>query len=233
MAGDWIKLEHATPDKPEVFRIAMDLGIPPEHVTGCLVRIWVWADVQTLDGNGVCVTGVTLDRIACYEGFAQAMQKVGWLIEKDGTYSFPNFDRHNGETAKTRALTAKRVAKHRNAKSVTPALPREEKRREEVNNTKASSPDGFDAFWSAYPKKVGKGAAEKAFAKAKINGHLPDVLQAVERQKASEQWKKDGGQFIPNPATWINQKRWDDVLDVAEVQAGTFSTTANIPGLLK
>lgn len=69
---------------------------------------------------------------------------------------------------------------------------------------------GFDQFWLAYPKKVGKGAAEKAFAKARLNGHLPEVLKSIESQKRSEQWQKEGGQYIPNPATWLNQKRWED-----------------------
>lgn len=71
-------------------------------------------------------------------------------------------------------------------------------------------PSGFAEFWSAYPRKVGKGAAEKAFSKAPINGHLSDVLDALEAQKRSEQWRRDGGQFIPNPATWLNQRRWED-----------------------
>lgn len=70
--------------------------------------------------------------------------------------------------------------------------------------------EGFETFWKAYPKKVGKGAAEKAWLKAKVNGELKAVLEAVGRQSRSEQWLKDGGQFIPNPATWIGQKRWLD-----------------------
>lgn len=74
---------------------------------------------------------------------------------------------------------------------------------------------GFESFWNTYPKKVGKGAAEKAWQKAKINGELKTVLDAVDRQCHSDQWLRDGGQFIPNPATWINQKRW---LDGEEVE---------------
>jgi len=70
--------------------------------------------------------------------------------------------------------------------------------------------EGFETFWKAYPKKVGKGAAEKAWLKARVNGELRNVLEAVGRQAKSEQWLKDGGQFIPNPATWIGQKRWLD-----------------------
>ena len=68
----------------------------------------------------------------------------------------------------------------------------------------------FDAFWSAYPKKVGKEAARKAYAKVKVDADV--LIRAVERQKLSTQWKKDGGQYIPNPATWLNQGRWEDEL---------------------
>jgi hypothetical protein len=82
------------------------------------------------------------------------------------------------------------------------ALAREEKRREET--------EGFDVFWQTYPKKVGKPAAEKAFKAAKINGHLAEVIGDIEAKSASEAWKKDGGQYIPNPATYLNQRRWED-----------------------
>jgi uncharacterized protein YdaU (DUF1376 family) len=73
----------------------------------------------------------------------------------------------------------------------------------------------FAEFWSSYPKKVGKGAAEKAWATAKVNGHHAEVMASLEKQKKSEQWQRDGGQFIPNPATWINQRRWEDELPPA------------------
>lgn len=49
-----------------------------------------------------------------------------------------------------------------------------------------------------------------AWARLKVNGSFDKVLAAVEQQKRSEQWQKDGGQFIPHPATWLNQGRWDD-----------------------
>lgn len=69
----------------------------------------------------------------------------------------------------------------------------------------------FDEFWSAYPKKVGKGEARKAFAKVP-KSEWAKLVPAVESQKKSRQWQKDDGQYIPNPATWLNQGRWDDVL---------------------
>ena len=71
-------------------------------------------------------------------------------------------------------------------------------------------------FWLAYPNKVGKPAALKAFKSAKLNGHLPDVLADIERRKASEKWRKNGGEFVPNPATYLNQRRWEDEHSTSE-----------------
>lgn len=74
-------------------------------------------------------------------------------------------------------------------------------------------PKGFEEFWEAYPKKVGKGAAEKIWQRLKPSEELrKKILEAIKAQSQSDQWKKDGGQFIPNPATWLNQRRWEDCL---------------------
>lgn len=67
----------------------------------------------------------------------------------------------------------------------------------------------FGLFWDAYPRKVGKIAAKKAFLKTSKD-IFPDIMHAVEEQKATPQWLKNGGEFIPNPATWLNQGRWED-----------------------
>lgn len=73
--------------------------------------------------------------------------------------------------------------------------------------TRAKSSD-FDLFWQAYPKKVGKEAARKAFSRVKAP--LESLLTAIERQKCGNQWLTENGRFIPNPATWLNQGRWED-----------------------
>ena len=66
----------------------------------------------------------------------------------------------------------------------------------------------FDRFWDAYPKKVGKEEARKAFRK--VNVKVDVLIEAVERQKTWTQWQVEKGRFIPNPATWLNQGRWED-----------------------
>ena len=68
----------------------------------------------------------------------------------------------------------------------------------------------FDIFWKAYPRKTGKGDARKKFAKALTKTSFENIMAALGKVKASAQWKKDDGQFVPYPATWLNQERWDD-----------------------
>jgi len=70
--------------------------------------------------------------------------------------------------------------------------------------------DEFEQFWQAYPRKTGKGVARKAFGKALRLTTLDTMLTALQWQRQQEQWVKAGGQFIPHPATWLNQERWAD-----------------------
>ena len=67
----------------------------------------------------------------------------------------------------------------------------------------------FDSFWLSYPKKVAKETARKAWAKISPALYSP-IMTALEQHKRSAQWLKDGGQFIPNASTWLNNKRWED-----------------------
>jgi hypothetical protein len=70
---------------------------------------------------------------------------------------------------------------------------------------------GFPEFWTAYPRKVGKAAALKAWTKIAPGLYLQErIVRAVERQRSWPQWVKDSGQFIPHPATWLNGRRWED-----------------------
>lgn len=146
MAGDWIKFELTTLDKPEVCQIADLADIDPDAVVGKLMRVWGWFDQQTENGNAPSVSKKLLDRLVGVIGFCEHMKSVAWMIEIDGVISLPHFDRHNGKTAKNRLLTAKRVANYKasngksNASSVSDALPKEEKRREDQNPLSAHEP---------------------------------------------------------------------------------------------
>ena len=84
-----------------------------------------------------------------------------------------------------------------------------------INNTtptpfQGETDENFISFWSEYPKRVAKPSAVKAFQKAMKKTDLPTILIAIRKYKKTDQWRKDKGQFIPNPATWLNQERWED-----------------------
>lgn len=170
MASSWIKVEVITPDKPEIFQIAEILNIDPDAVLGKLVRIWAWADQQTVDGNAGSVTKGVLDRIAFITGFADALIAVGWLAYDGNKLVLPNFERHNGESSKKRALTNRRVAAHRKneTQKVTQSalqkeLPEEEEEEEEEVKDKnpPNPPRGRDKKSYPYPEQLNAEAWEE------------------------------------------------------------------------
>lgn len=145
MAGDWLKMTHALPEKPEVLEIAGRTSLSRFDVVGRLFILWRWFDTNTVDGNARGVTKVTLNACLFGDGdvtnFVSAVVDARWLAVTDDGISVVKFDSHISESAKTRGQTAKRVAKSKanagnaesNAKTVTKTVPREEKRREDIN----------------------------------------------------------------------------------------------------
>lgn len=92
----------------------------------------------------------------------------------------------------------------------------------------------FDTFWKAYPRKVAKGAARTAWERTKsIRPSIDVLLQAIEQQKQQEQWQRDGGMFIPHPATWLRQERWEDEIhiDVNPKQSQTLAAIVDLQRL--
>ena len=67
---------------------------------------------------------------------------------------------------------------------------------------------GFCSFWLLYPKRVGKGEAFKAWSKGNCENISEVVVKAVREQNGY--LIREGGQFTPLPATWLNQRRWED-----------------------
>ena len=88
----------------------------------------------------------------------------------------------------------------------------EKDKKEKVKKEKNSDAEnGFDVFWEHYPRHDSKQKARESYIKALKKGVTLDVLLgAIEKQKQTRQWQENGGQYIPYPATWLNQQRWED-----------------------
>lgn len=115
MAGDWIKVESATADKPEVLRLARALKISRVTAFGAVVIFWSWLDRNASDGVVDGVVGDDVDALVGIPGFAAALQGVGWLAldAKIMRLTVPNYGRLNGQSAKNRALKNARQARWR------------------------------------------------------------------------------------------------------------------------
>lgn len=175
MAGDWMKIELELPDKPEVHYIANALNLNPDQVVGLLLRVWVWFNKHTTDGNAHGVTFALCDRITNVTGFGEAMMLAGWLEQQDKTLHMPKFDRHTSESSKKRALSASRQSKYRNANSnagsVTEASQREEKN---INNNNSSA-----------PKKRNAGSVTEALFPVDVPAQVKSDFLALRKAKKS------------------------------------------------
>lgn len=98
-------------------------------------------------------------------------------------------------------------------------------------DTKKESCDGktlFNQFWAEYPKKKSKGDAEKAWKSINPNSELlTKMLNCLQKAKSSLDWQKDGGQFIPYPASWLRAKGWEDEFAEKQNTGGKASGTTN------
>lgn len=128
------------------------------------------------------------------------------------THSDTQSDTQNERTANAQRTQTLRSS----SPSPSPSQEREIKREREtpIAPKKARVPSGgllrFPEFWKIYPSKVGKGAAEQSWVRQRLDSIADEVIKAVHVQRSCQKWLKDNGEFIPNPTTWLNQKRWKD-----------------------
>jgi hypothetical protein len=106
MAGDWIKFEVATLDKPEVRQMARVLGVKHGEALELLLRFWAWIDANSVDGHVDGLVDRDVDELMHCQGFSGVMQMIGWLkVDNEAQrVEIPNAGRHTTESAKKRAL---------------------------------------------------------------------------------------------------------------------------------
>ena len=169
MAGSWLKMRHDLIDAPEIRRLARACSVTRDDVYGKLFRLWSWFDRHSHNGRVAEETGELVDEIVGLSGFASALVSVGWLAEDQGGIVIPNWDRHNSETAKQRALAAERQEKYREKQQCNAAVTQgpspDETRRDETREELPPLPrEGFDrAVWQTLRKawNAGPGKAWK------------------------------------------------------------------------
>jgi hypothetical protein len=239
----WIESHTVLARHRKTIELAFDLQVKPVQIIGHLHALWHTVLEQQEDGDLSRWSNYLIAQSALWDGepdeFVTRLRERGWLdgslvhdwIDYVGPYLTKKYSSGNparlkeiwakhgykygkgqGKYVKQKA-TPKRVESECKERLPNPSLPNPS----EPDRTKPKEQDArtdFDQFWEAYPKKIGKKAAERAWKQAKDRPLLVDLLQVLEIAKQSEQWRKENGQFIPNPSTWLNQGRWADVYKI-------------------
>lgn len=250
MAGSWIKFRHDLIDAPEIRRLSRACGVTRDDVYGKLFRLWSWFDRHSHNGRVAGETAELVDEIVGHTGFAAALVSVGWLDQDQAGIVIPNWDRHNSETAKERALAASRQERARSKppdddpsraerdETVTgchaPGVTRQEKTREEKKLPPLPR-EGFDRTawqtlrkaWNAGPGSTWKpvNPHPKAVQRLAEPGWLDEALAAIDRLKRCRYFRTPVslGQFCgPDFVTLCNGGEYDER---PEDRKGDFANT--------
>ena len=190
----WIKLHRALLDD-------YDFASLPDAAKGQLMLIWIFAsqnegkiphDAKFLERKLGLTEKCHLDELI----------KTGFLIPE--------------QPASTDASKTLAECKQDACNVLALARSQESENKNNTTTTETDTRDAFAEFWLAYPRKTAKGDAEKAWKRIRHSAEADAAIFAgLERYKRSGQWQRDGGQFIPHPATWLNGQRWNDEPDEA------------------
>lgn len=215
MAGEWIKVRTNLWDDPRVSQLCDLTGTAEATVIGGLYWLWSTADEHTETGLLPGMSVAAIDRKTSIKGFGAALVAIGWLLDTPEGVVIERFEEHNGTSAKQRAQTAKRVAKSRgngdvtdaalqsNGDSVTGALAREEKRREEPigESTDKGTKKGDSTRGTRLPVDWKPSPEDVAYCKTE----RPDLLPSRVAQNFFDYWIAQPGakgRKVDWSATW-------------------------------
>jgi len=218
MAGDWIKMRLDLATHPKVVRIMSATKSDKFRTLGGLHAVWGVFDHHTEDGVLHGYTPDLMDIAIGWEGFSEAMITVGWLeFDGDETLVMPDFDNHNGKSAKRRAEDSQRKRIRRSSEECPQNVrkmsanekdkngTREEKRREDIKAYVTSDDnavnEAFEQAWQLYPKRSGSNPKNKAHqcwnARIKEGYSEQDLIAGVKRYASFCKYKQQvGTEFV-------------------------------------
>ncbi len=232
MSEGYIKLYRELIDKPiwlnstpEQKTILISLLLMANHKN----KSWEWKGEKFNVSPGQFVTSIKSIKKACGKGIStqnirtclKRFKKLEFLTNKSTKMgrliTIMNWDSYQPKNKKLTKILTDTQQRANNA-----LTPNKNERMKEVN----IYPPNFLKFWKIYPKKKSKGTALKAYKNIKDpKPNLNIILNAVKKHQQSEDWKTK--QFIPYPASWINQRRWEDEEEEQQPQKIVYAGVMN------
>lgn len=212
----WVKVYEAVIG-PKLRTLANDIGCSQNEALGILVRLWVWG-IRNVNAAGEIIGGseadieaviqTGLDNRYSSKTVVRAMKDSGWLDVEDGRISLHDWGEWQAQWYKDverRGKDAERKRNERARKKVPAPVTPSEPAAPAKAVPKTSYPVGFEKFWDAYPRKVGKGEAYKKY-RARINDGWSEkeLLDAAVAYAISVEQNKTDKQFIKHPKTFLS-----------------------------
>lgn len=230
----WVKVYEAVIG-PKLRTLANDIGCSQNEALGVLVRLWVWG-IRNVNAAGEIIGGseadieaviqTGLDNRYSSKTVIRAMKDSGWLDVEDGRIGLHDWGEWQAQwykDAERRGKDAERKRAERARKKAPAPVPPSEPATPAKTVPKASYPEGFEKFWDAYPRKVGKGEAHKKYC-ARVNDGWGEneLLEAAVAYAVSVEQNKTDKQFIKHPKTFLSDATpFTDYLKHSEPTAST------------
>ena len=241
----WIKVDQNLLSHKKLYKLATILKISEFTAAGHLVALWSWSMQNAKDGI-IHAEDIRAIEINCWRGkknvFIPALISSKFLEQIDEfTFLLHDWEEYGGKLNEVKIKNAERVRKYRSLqtremsgdvmrtqrecnnqetalRNIADKIRLEKIREKHEHEIAYSAP--FLEFWTAYPRRENKGTAWKAWCKLEPDKTVcKKILAAIEQRRNSPQWQKENGQYIPHPATWLSQRRWED-----EVENGNTET---------
>lgn len=218
MSDDWIKMRIDLQKHPKIVRLMQITSMDQYTIIGALHAVWCIFDAHSEDGVLHGYTHQIMDQMIHLDQFSASLEMVGWLKEVEGNrLVMPEFTSHNGKSAKKRSEDAKRKRESRKRPQNVRELSEDQRTKNGLEKEKEKEyiNRSFDAFWDAYPRRVGKKKSFDRWCKISPDEETQKlILKNIRDRIHVGEWDLNRKEFIPHPDTFLNQERWNDEITI-------------------
>lgn len=243
----WFRAYNDTPNDPKLRRIAHQAGTTVGHTLAVWFSMLCHASENRGEQRGTlagwddtdCAFNLGIDRAVVF-AIRQEMQGrildgeriIAWekrQYQSDNGYArvkaWREKKRQENQTDSPQDTYQKRITNVSETAKIQIQNRTEDKEHtpssRRASRAAACGDQDFDRFWSLYPRKIGKGAARKAWAAAvkRAEEGAASILAGITVQTSLDRFDtREGMRFVPHPSTWLNGDRWLDGLDAEEAE---------------
>ena len=230
----WIELHQGLREHRKLFACADELKVSRIQMIGILVSLWLWALDNTPDGSLKDISSRTIARVCDFsekkaDALVSALHQTGWIDKSDNVYYIHDWFDYAGKLMERREKDRERKKTGKGIRKISAGVPPEHLRNscatvpnrtvpnqtEPIISSSATAEEdiaaAFERFWNSYPNQIAREDARQTFRSLCLSAEeLSSLFDGLARWKRSVEWSKSAGQYIPRPAKWLSERRWQE-----------------------